>query len=114
MMRAEYAQMDKSYRKYPLGQLVGRYMRAIQFEDKAENTRLSYEPVLRLFVLYFADYDSLEPFAGVGGLDLLYEFLSHHWGDSSAATKRQRGAILRSFFAWAADAGTSRATRRRG
>jgi integrase len=105
MMRQELAQMDKSYRKYPLGQLVGRFMRAIQFEGKAENTRISYEPVLRLFVLFFADLESLERFAGVGGLDLLYEFLGYHWGDSSSATKRQRAAILKSFFAWAEDAG---------
>jgi hypothetical protein len=43
-MRNEYAALDTSYRKYPLGQLVGRYMRAISFEGKAENTRLSYSP----------------------------------------------------------------------
>jgi integrase len=100
-MRDEYAALDKSYRQYPLGQLVGRYMRAISFEGKAENTRISYEPVLRLFVLFFSDLETLEPV----GLDQLYEFLNHHWSDSSDATKRQRAAILRSFFAWAVDAG---------
>jgi hypothetical protein len=42
-MREDDATLDKTYRKYPLGELVGRFMRAIASEDKAENTKINQQ-----------------------------------------------------------------------
>jgi integrase len=99
--RVESVVLDKSYRAYPLGELVGRYMRTLRFEGAKRNTLESYETVLRLFVRHFRDFEDLQPFVRPGGVELLYDFLGHHWADSSAATKRHRLAVLRSFFDWA-------------
>lgn len=92
---------DKSYRAYPLGQVVGQYMRALRFEGKADNSLNAYETVLRLFVLYFPKAEDLAEFDGSGGVQKLYDFLGYYWEDASPATKRQRLAILRAFFDWA-------------
>jgi integrase/recombinase XerC len=100
--RAEYEVPDKSYRRFPLGEDVGRYLRAKRVEGAKPNTIVTYEHALRLFVLDHRDL-SLADFGGVGGTDLLYDFLAKWWGDASAATMRVRAAAVKSFFNWAED-----------
>ena len=101
MIRAEYDVVDKAYRKYELGQEVGRFLRAIRVDGAATNTIQSYEHTLRLLTLDHADL-SLADFE-VGGTDLLYDFLAKWWGDAAQATLDQRKATVKSFFNWAED-----------
>ena len=100
IVRAELDVKDKRYRRFPIGQEVGAFMRALRVERKALNTRESYESVLRLLTL---DYPTLElsAFGERGAEDLLIEFLDNRWGDSEDSTMIQRHGVLRSFFDWA-------------
>lgn len=99
--RAELEMKDKSYRRYPLGEEVGRFLRALRVERRSVNTRESYETVLRRLVLDHRDFESLERFCEPDGYDLLIDFLDRHWGDSTGDTLGQRSAVVRSFFRWA-------------
>lgn len=101
-MRAEYEVPDKAYRKYELGQEVGRFLRAKRVDGAAANTIQSYEHTLRLLTLDHADL-ALSDFEGGGGVELLYDFLARHWADAEQSTIDQRKAALRSFFNWAVD-----------
>jgi site-specific recombinase XerD len=94
---------DKSYRQFPLGQDVGRFLRAKRLERGVRpDTNRSYESVLRLLTLRHADFGTLEPFAHPQeGPELIHEFLDHYWGDAGEATMRQRMSVLASFFEWA-------------
>jgi integrase len=96
---------DKSYRRYPLGEDVGHFLRALRVERRSVNTRESYETVLRRLVLDHRDFDSLARFCEPGGHDLLIDFLDRWWGDSRGDTIGQRAAVLRSFFRWAKKTG---------
>lgn len=96
---------DKSYRRYALGEDVGRFLRALRVERRSVNTRESYETALRRLVLDHRDFESLERFCESDGYDLLIDFLDRHWGDSSGDTIGQRAAVLRSFFRWAKKTG---------
>lgn len=103
IIRAEYALPDKSYRKYALGQDVGRFLRAKRVEGASASTLESYEHTLRLFTLDHADL-TLEAFSErPDAIDLLYDFLGKWWEDASASTLRVRASALRSFFNWAED-----------
>jgi site-specific recombinase XerC len=99
--RAELDVKDKTYRRYPLGEEVGRFLRSLRVERRAQATRESYETVLRRLVLDHRDYESLAQFS----TDDLYAFLDRHWGDSEGDTMGQRAACVRSFFAWAMRSG---------
>jgi integrase len=93
---------DKSYRKFPIGQEWGRFLRAKRLAGRRPTTIDSYETVGRLFTLRHADFDSLEPFAEKEtGPELVLDFLDYHWGESDEDTVIQRTAVLRSFFEWA-------------
>lgn len=87
---------DKSYRTTPIGGEVGRWLRALRWSDASENTLLSYETTLSRLALDFAHRELHEL-----TLDDLRTFLDDHWGESSAATRRQRLAAVKSFFTWA-------------
>jgi integrase/recombinase XerC len=99
--RAEYEVRDKSYRRFPLGEDVGRFLRALRVDGRAKNTTDSYEYRLRLLTLDHRDL-TLADFE-VGGTDLLYEFLARHWADAEQTTINQRKGALSSLFAWAED-----------
>lgn len=94
---------DKSYRQFPIGQMVGSFLRAKRVErGVTPNTIRSYETVLRLFTLRFADFEDLERFAHPQeGPELVHDFLEHYWGEAEPATRWQRRAVLDSFFEWA-------------
>lgn len=117
-MRTEREVKDKTYRKWPIGQEVGRFLRTKRLEGCQANTLLSYETTLCRFTLDHRDIDSLEHFASPEGAELIVEFLAEHWGDSAASTLDNRTAALKSFFSWAADVGRisrePRLKRRRG
>lgn len=99
--RAEDLVRDKNYRRYPVGQEVGNYLRALRVARRSPNTLASYETVLRLLTLEFRDYERLEDFSGPSSVDLLNGFLVRYWGDAAEATMEQRIAVLKSFFDWA-------------
>jgi hypothetical protein len=88
---------DKSYRRYPLGEDVGRFLRALRVERRSLNTRESYETVLRRLVLDHRDFDALERFCEPDGYDLLIDFLDRWWGDSrrhDRSTRSRRQELL--------------------
>jgi site-specific recombinase XerD len=91
---------DKSYRRYPVGQEVGHFLRTLRVAGRSKNTLESYETVLCLLTLERLDLQSLEQFAAPSGVDLLYAFLDKYWGDSADATMEQRCRVLASFFGW--------------
>jgi site-specific recombinase XerD len=92
---------DKSYRVSPVGGEVGRYLRALRWSDKAQNTLDTYEIVLARLAVDFAHYEGLDEF----DTETLRDFLDEHWGEASAATRANRLAVVRSFFTWAFDEG---------
>jgi site-specific recombinase XerC len=95
---------DKSYRRTPIGQEAGRFLRAIRWQGHSSATLDSYELTLARLALDHADLELVELCSPVG-TDYLREFLDRHWGDAAPATKRVRTACLRSFFQWAVDEG---------
>jgi integrase len=101
IVREAEAMRDKSYRQHPLGQEWGRFLRAKRLAGCQPNTLLSYETVGRLFALRYADFDSLEPFAGKEGPELVLDFLERNWGEADRNTLDQRTKVMRSFFEWA-------------
>ena len=101
IVREAEAMRDKSYRQHPLGQEWGRFLRAKRLAGCQPNTLLSYETVGRMFALRYADFDSLEPFAGKEGPELVLDFLERNWGDADPQTLDQRTNVMRSFFEWA-------------
>ena len=92
-IRAE-AMKDKGYRVSFVGQEVGRFMRAFRWQDRTQNSLDTYEIVLARLAVDFAHYTSLEQFT----TEDVRCFLDDHWGDSKPATRRQRLAIVKSFF----------------
>jgi site-specific recombinase XerD len=90
---------DKSYRSTPVGGEVGRFLRSMRWSDASENTLLSYETTLSRLALDCAHLDSLEELT----TERLRDFLDEHWGDAAPATRRQRLAVVKSFFKWAVE-----------
>lgn len=66
MMRELRQVKDKGYRRFPLGQDVGRFLRTLRVEGKSPNTLLSYETVLAALTIDHADLD-LTDFQERGG-----------------------------------------------
>lgn len=87
---------DKSYRATPIGGEVGRFLRSLRWSDASEHTLLSYETTLSRLSIDFAHRELADV-----TLDDLREFLDDHWGEAAPATRRQRLAAVKSFFAWA-------------
>lgn len=87
---------DKSYRATPIGGEVGRFMRAIKWEQASQNTLDSYETTLSRL-----SYDYAHKELPDLTLDDLRDFLEYHWGEAAPATRRQRLAAVKSFFKWA-------------
>lgn len=104
MMRAvEEALRDGTWKHSPIGKEVEAYLRALRWSQASDNTLAAYQHVLALLALRHADWpDGLEGFCTPAGPEYLREFLDAEWGGASSATKRQRTAIVRSLFRWAA------------
>jgi integrase/recombinase XerD len=93
---------DKSYQRSPIGREVGRYLRARQWEELANNSLEAYETVLARFAIRHADFETLAEFCSPIGTEYIREFLETEWGGAATATKKQRIAIVRTFFKWGA------------
>ena len=92
----EQAMRDRTWEHSPVGREVAAFMRALRWRSESEATHRSYEGVLALFALRHDDWPSLDEFCNAAGVEYLREFLDAEWGSASAATKRQRAAIVRS------------------
>lgn len=92
---------DKGYRVSPVGGEVGRYMRSLRWSEKSENTLQTYEIPLSRLAIDFAHYQTLDEFTA----DDILGWLDEHWGESATATRANRTAIVRAFFAWAVEEG---------
>jgi site-specific recombinase XerD len=90
----EAAMKDKSYRATPVGGEVGRFLRSMRWADRSQNSLDTYEIVLARLALDFAHFPTLDEFT----TDALRDFLDQHWGEASPATRRNRLAIVKSFF----------------
>jgi site-specific recombinase XerD len=90
---------DKSYQSFPLGAEWAEFLRAKRLAQLRPNTLESYETVGDKFARYFADFESLEPFAGRP--ELVLDFLEATWPDVDPDTLHQRFAVMGSFFDWA-------------
>jgi integrase/recombinase XerC len=98
---AERRVKDKSYRRSPLGQEVGRYLRALRWSDHAEATLNAYEETLARLAIEHDDFEGVGGFCTPVGTQYLRDFLERHWGDAASATKRRHTAAVRSFCTWA-------------
>jgi integrase/recombinase XerD len=91
---------DKSYRKTPLGQLVGRYLRWFRNEYGAtESTIRDYEAILARMSLLLADRDPLE----VSTEDL--REVIDTWAMRHARTRAKVTSVIRAFWVWAEEEG---------
>jgi site-specific recombinase XerD len=102
MRHIEMALRDGTWRKSPVGYEVSRYLRALRWGGATDNTLEAYTHVLGMLALRHADWASLEEFCSASGTEYIREFLDAEWGSAAPATKRQRSAIVRSFFRQAA------------
>ncbi len=91
------AMKDKTYRTTFVGGEVGRFMRSMKWSDRSPNSIDTYEIPLQRLALDHAHFESLDQFT----TEIVRDFLDEHWGDCAPATRRNRLAIVRSFFAWA-------------
>lgn len=89
---------DKSYRATPIGGEIGRFLRKLRWENASENTLLSYETTLARLAYDFADRELVDLTT-----EDLRGFLDEHWGESASATRRQRLAAVKSFYAYAVE-----------
>jgi hypothetical protein len=91
---------DKSYRKTPLGQLVGRYLRWFRNEYGATDSAIrDYEAVLARMSLLLADRDLLE----VSTEDL--REVIDAWAMRHARTRAKVTSVIRAFWVWAEEEG---------
>jgi integrase/recombinase XerD len=91
---------DKSYRKTPLGQLVGRYLRWFRNEYGAtDSTIRDYEAVLARMSLLLADREPLE----VSTEDL--REVIDTWAMRQARTRAKVTSVIRAFWVWAEEEG---------
>jgi integrase len=91
---------DKSSRKTPLGQLVGRYLRWFRNEYGAtESTIRDYEAILARMSLLLADREPLE----VSTEDL--REVIDTWGMRHAPTRAKVTSVIRAFWIWAEEEG---------
>jgi site-specific recombinase XerD len=84
------------YRAHPIGQLAGRYLDALTFEEYSQSTITNRTQTLSWLTF---DHPTLEP-ADIT-YELLVEFLMTHWKDAAPNTKAQHVSSLKNFFEWA-------------
>src|SRR4051812_26670476 len=98
---AERRIKSKAYRASPIGQQVGRWLRALRWADASPNTLDSYEGTLARLALEHDDFAGAAGFSPPVAPEYTRDFLDRHWGQSAPATRRQRLAAVKSFFTWA-------------
>jgi site-specific recombinase XerD len=97
----EHRIRNKSYRASPIGQQVGRWLRALRWADASPNTLDSYEGTLARLALEHDEFSGADGFCTPVGTEYIRDFLDRNWGQSAPATRRQRLAAVKSFFTWA-------------
>lgn len=90
--------VDGSYRLTPIGNLAGRYLDDLRFENYSPSTITGREQTLSWLAF---DHPDLDPAAVT--LEMLTEFLRRHWADAKPNTKNIHVSALRCFFAWCLD-----------
>lgn len=93
------ATKNKEYLAFPLGREWAEFLRAKRLAGCRANTIESYESVGDKFARYFADMQTLEPFAAKP--TLILDFLDEFWADAGHDTMHHRFAVVASFFEWA-------------
>jgi len=91
----EVAIKDKSYRTTPIGQLAGRYLDGLAFDNYSAKTITERERVLAYLAL---DYAHRQP--GELTTDELRDFLAR-WKDAAVNYRRSLVSTVRVFFEWA-------------
>jgi site-specific recombinase XerC len=92
---------NKAYRATPIGGEVGRFLRALRWSDKTQNTLDTYEIALARLAFDTAHLSSLEELT----TEIIRDFLDEHWGEAAPATRANRLSIVNSFLSWAVDEG---------
>src|SRR5579884_4167761 len=91
---------DKSYRKTPLGQFVGRYLCWFRNEYGAtESTLRDYEAVLARMSITLADKEPIDV-----SVDDLRDVIDL-WGERSPRTRQKVTSVVRAFWSWAEEQG---------
>jgi integrase/recombinase XerC len=88
---------DKSYRRSPVGETVGRFIDSVSYGN-SPLTAESYESPLALLAVFHDDLDGVHVFCERP--DLIERFLHVHWGDSAPKTRTHRWTVLNLFFKW--------------
>jgi site-specific recombinase XerD len=101
----ERALKDKSYRRCPVGQDVGRFLRALRWADYADNTLTAYEETLSRLAVDHDDFTGVGEFCTPVGKEYLRDFLDRHWGACAPDTRRRHLAAVKSLFRWALEEG---------
>jgi site-specific recombinase XerD len=96
-IREDYMR-DQQYRNTPCGELFGRYLDALEFDEYSEKTISNREQTYAWFCF---DYPNLEPHDVT--YDLLRGFLEQHWRGAARNTKEMHISALRNAFAWLHD-----------
>jgi site-specific recombinase XerD len=91
---------NKAYRATPVGGEAGRFLRALRWSDKAQNTLDTYEIVLARLAVDLAHLELAEVTT-----EHVRDFLDDHWGEAAPATRANRLSIVNSFFTWAVEEG---------
>jgi hypothetical protein len=101
---------DQSYTKSgPVGTLAGRYIRWLRNEWGATKTTVrDYEAIIARMSLALADREVFE--VSVDDLRAVIDL----WADREPRTRQKVTSVVRAFWAWAEDEGTSRFRLRRG
>jgi site-specific recombinase XerD len=89
---------NKAYRSTPIGQEVGRFLRAMRWAGHPQGTLDTYEfPLARL--AYDLAHLSLEEVT----TEHVRSVLDEHWGELAPATRANRLSAIKSFFEWAVE-----------
>jgi integrase len=89
---------DKSFLDLPMGQEVGRYLRAKR-KELTESSYRGYESCLHKLALQFAYLEPKDLELPVGG-ERIEEWMDQRWGESSPGTYNVNHSILSDFFKW--------------
>lgn len=91
---------NKEYRKYPLGQEAGHYLRWKRGQI-TDSTYRDYEACLDKLAREFPDLEIVAFDEKLVGTELLEGFLDKQWGESAPRTYNKNLSIVKDFFKWA-------------
>lgn len=89
---------DGSYRLTPIGDLGGRYLDRLRFENYSESTISNREQTIAWLAFWRPTMLPSEVTEAI-----LDDFLTEHWSDAAPNTRAQHVSSLRCFFRWLHD-----------